>query len=133
MAIEVHTNSDATISALVRGIAKDLQELLKQQLALFKYELQDDLARTKTAGRFLVVGLVALMMGAGLLLLTLVFFLNWATTLPLWGCFGIVGGVLTLAGGILVGMGKKKLSALKLLPVQSAQALKENLRCMTNP
>lgn len=49
MANDVHTGPDSSLTSLVAGIIKDVQELLKQQLSLFREEVKDDVRKTKEA------------------------------------------------------------------------------------
>jgi hypothetical protein len=53
--------------------------------------------------------------------------------LPLWGSYGIVGGVLAVIGGILVAAGSAKFRSFNPLPDESAQALQENVRWIAKP
>ena len=41
------TGSEPTVTSLLSGIVNDAQELIKQQLDLFKHELKDDVKRAK--------------------------------------------------------------------------------------
>jgi len=133
MATDLQTGPDTTISELVTGIVKDVQELLAQQLQLFKEELSADFRKTKEAAASLAFGGGALLLAVGFLCLMLVHLLNWATALPLWGCYGLVGGVLAALGGALVFAGKHQLDSVTPFPQESAQALKENVQCLINP
>jgi ligand-binding sensor domain-containing protein len=62
----------------------------------------------------------------------LVYLLSWATTIPLWVCFGLVGACLAILSASLVYAGKKKFDSFNPLPAESAQALKENVQCLVN-
>jgi hypothetical protein len=50
----------------------------------------------------------------------------------LWACYAIVGGLLTLGGGLLVLAGKKKFDSFNPLPDETAKNIKENLEWITN-
>jgi hypothetical protein len=121
------------VTSLVTGIVSDVQELLGQQLALFKRELESDLSKTRDAALTLLVGLGIAGVGAGMLFLMLVHLLHWATDIPLWGCHGLVGGGLALVGGALFYAGKKKFDTFNPLPDESVHALKENVQCLMKP
>jgi len=133
MATDVSPQTEPSMSRLVSGIIDDTQRLLQQQTELIKHDIRKDFREAKDAG--LAMGLAgALLAGAGLLLLfMLVHFLSWQfPDLPLWGSFGIVGGILALAGGIVFLRAREKLSNLNPLPEESAEGLKENLQWKTN-
>jgi uncharacterized membrane protein YqjE len=134
--IQTPTDPGATpaVAPLVSGIVEDLQELLKQNLALFKVEVKEDLKKTKQAAGALGVGVGLAGVGALHLTVMLVYLLFWAfdPNLPLWACFGIVGGLFAAIGGALFLKGKRKLASFNPLPDESAQALKENVQWLTN-
>ena len=134
MANDLHTGTEPGLSHLVTGIINDVQELLKQQLNLFRQEIKDDARKTKEAVISLSAGIGVLVLGVILLSLMLVFLLHWAfDVLPLWLCFGIIGGLMLLGGGALLYAGKRKLASFNPLPDQSVGALRENVRWIMNP
>jgi len=136
MATDVRNHgSDASVTELVTGIISDAQELIKQQFELLKHEVHEDFRKTRDAGLMLAVGGVVALVGAIHLSLMLVYLLFWATNgnLPLWACFGICGGLVCLIGAGLVYAGIQKFNSFNPLPDQTAQALKENVRWITQP
>jgi hypothetical protein len=133
MATDV-TDNNASVTGLVSGIIDDTQRLFKQQAELLKADLRKDIKEAKEAGVAMITAGALLGSGGLLLLFMLVHLLSWAIPqLPLWGSFGIVGGVLAAAGGIAFYQGREKLEHLNPLPENSAQALQENLQWKTNP
>ena len=120
------------MTGLVTGIINDAQELIKQQLALARHEIKEDFRKTKEAALSLALGGTIALLG-GLLLGFMLVYLLALTDLPLWACYGIVGGLLAVVGGVLVYMGKKELDSFNPLPEESAQALKENVQWITKP
>lgn len=134
------TGTPGNMAPLVTGIIDDLQELIKQNLALFKVEVREDFKKTKEAAAALGVGVGLAIVGALHLTLMLVFLLWWAFSsevrsvsgLPLWVCFAIVGGVFLGVGAALTFKGKKKLDSFNPLPDQTAEALKENVQWIKN-
>lgn len=133
MATDV-TDQNTTVTGLVSGIIDDTQRLFKQQAELLKADIKKDIKEAKEAGVSMIAAGALLGSGGLLLLFALVHLLSWAIEdLPLWGSFGIVGGVLALAGGIAFYRGREKLDNLNPLPENSAQALQENLQWKTNP
>jgi hypothetical protein len=137
MAIELRNGPEPSLTSLVNGIIHDVQELMHQQLHLFKEEITSDFEKAKevtiSVALAWALGLAGVVVGAGMLLVMLVHLLNWATQMPMWGCYGLVGAAaLALGAGLLVA-GKKKLETFHPLPEQSVQALKENVQCLTNP
>lgn len=133
MANDLRNGPDLSFTELVTGIVKDVQELLAQQLNLFKEEIRVDIRKTKEAALSLALGGGVLFFAVGFLLLMLVYLLHEVAMLPLWASFGIVGGVLAVLGGALLYAGKHKWDSFSAFPQQSAQALKENVQCLINP
>jgi hypothetical protein len=134
MADHVQTVPEGSLTGLVTGIVNDAQELVKQQFALFKYEIREDLHKTMQAAIALGIGIAVALVGGLSLWLALVFLLFWAfPVVPLWGWFAIVGGLFIIAGALLFYAGKAKLESFNPLPNQSAEALKENVQWIMRP
>jgi len=129
---DLETDHGPSITGLVTGIVNDAQELIKQQMTLFRHELQVDMRKTKEGALSLGAGLGVACIGGILLAFMLVHLLQaLAPGLPLWGCYGLVGGVLVVLGGVLCYAGKKIFDSFSPLPDESIQALKENVRWIT--
>jgi hypothetical protein len=135
MANDIGTGTEPSLTSLVTGIINDAQELLKQQLSLFRQEVKDDVRKTKEAAISLGAGIGILALGGIFICLMLVYLLNWAfpTALPLWLCYGIIGGLMLLGGGGLLYAGKRRLASFNPLPDQSVEALRENVQWIMNP
>jgi uncharacterized membrane protein YqjE len=137
MADQVQTASSGTpasVTPLVAGIIDDLQELIKQNLTLFKVEVREDLRKTREAAVSMSVGVGLAAVGGLHLTLMVVFFLQWifAPDLPLWVCFAIVGGVFAGIGLALFLRGKSRLESFNPLPDETAQAVQENVQWIKN-
>jgi hypothetical protein len=120
-----------SLAPLLTGIVNDVQDLLKQNLALFKVEVREDVRKTKEATAALGAGGALAAVGGLHLSLMLVFLLALIPGIPLWVCFGIVGAVFVGVGLALFLRGKNKLESFNPLPGESAEALKENVQCLT--
>ena len=94
-----------SIGALLGGLLKNAKDLLGQELRLAKLEGQEELRQIKTGTLVLGIGIGVAAVGGLLLILMLVHMLEAYTALPLWGCYGIVGGVLGLLGVVLFAAG----------------------------
>jgi hypothetical protein len=130
---DVQIPSERSITTLVSGIIADAQQLIQQQFTMFRQEIREDFRKTKEAALPLALGLAITLAGSALLVVMLPLLLHWAVPeLPLWACFGILGGVLAALGGILVYAGVKRFQAFNPLPDQSVEAFEENLRWSTN-
>lgn len=125
---------ERSVTTLMSGIIADTQQLIGQQLTMFRQEIRDDLRKSRDAVLSLAVGAGITLMGGVLVLIMLPLLLHWGVPeLPLWACFGIVGGILAACGGVLVFAGVKKFESFNPLSDQSFKAFKENLKWTTSP
>jgi len=128
------THSEPGVATLLNGIVNDTQELLKQQLALFREEVEENLHKTRDAGIFLLMGAGVLMVGAIILGLALVQLLQHAVpTLPVWASYALVGSAVAIVGGGLIYQAKIQFASFSAVPEKTTQALKENLEWKTTP
>jgi len=135
MANDLRTDAEPSVTTLVTGIIHDAQRLIEQQLNLFRQEVREDLRKTKEASYFLGVGLAVCFLATLLVMLMVPLLLSWLwPTLPLWGSFGIVGGVLAVVGAALVFTAVRQFESFNPLPDQTVAALRENVQWQTkNP
>ena len=131
--LQTGAETQQSVTSLVSGIVSDAQELLKQQLQLFKAEVQSDLKKTREAMISLVTGAAVAGVGGLMLCWGLAYLCNWAFDWPTWGGFFLVGGVIAVLGGILVYVGLERFRSFNPLPEQTAEALRENLEWKTKP
>ena len=122
-----------SVTGLVSGIISDAQELLKQQVALVRAELKADFRRTVQAATLLAIGVLILVPAVFLLCNMFAFMLHELTGLSVWASYGIVGGVFAIVGAVLIAVGIQRFRSFNPLPDQSVEAIKENVRWMTNP
>ena len=141
MADRIQTSSEPTVTSLLSGIVNDAQELIKQQLQLFKHELKDDMVRAREALPSLGVGVTFAVAALFLLGLTLAHLLYWAVNpasgvgpehLPLWGCYAIVTVVFGVVGLVMLYFAKKNLESIPMSH-EAAEATKENVEWLTKP
>lgn len=119
---------EPSLSSLVTGIVHDAQQLMKQEAALAREEIKQELVKTRDAALEFAAAAAVSALAAIFLLLGLVFLIYWASweRIPLWGCFGIVGIVLAVVGGILLYAGRNRAEDLHLVPRQTVETLREN-------
>jgi hypothetical protein len=123
--------SEPSFVSLLGGIAKDAKELMLQEVALAKHEMQYELRKAKTAAIALgsAIGIIAT--GGVLLMLALVHMLDAFTVVPLWGCYGIVASVLVVLGAVLLAAGKTKAEEVDIVPQQTLERIKEIAQWLT--
>jgi putative superfamily III holin-X len=112
--------------SLIGGIANDAKDLLLQEVALTKLEVQNELRKAKSKAIALGIGLGISTLGGICLVLTLVHLLSALTAIPLWGCYGIVGSLLIVVGGVLLVAAKTKADELDAVPLRPLKRIKES-------
>jgi hypothetical protein len=119
-------NSDSSLASLIGGIINDAKDLMVHEFVMAKLEMQNELRKTKAAAISFAIGAGITAVGGLLLILMLVHLLGAYTTVPLWGCYGIIGGGLLIVGLIVLNIGKKSAETIDVVPQQTIETLKEN-------
>jgi membrane protein insertase Oxa1/YidC/SpoIIIJ len=133
MATDLQSPTQPSVTSLVSGIIADVQDLIKQQVALIGKEIKDDINKSIGAAISLAAGAGIAAMGGLLLCIMLALVLDvYIPQLNWWGGFAIVGGVLTAVGLVLLYAAIKKFETIKAMP-ETVQALKETVEWQTNP
>jgi Putative Actinobacterial Holin-X, holin superfamily III len=120
-----------TLTELLTGLMYDAMALLRQEVALAKHEIRAELRNTILAALSLGVGGGITAIGGLLLILMLVHLLQALTALPLWACYGVVGGLFAVVGGVLLVLGKQKMARLHLMPQKTVETMQENVEWIT--
>jgi len=128
MANHSSSSSEPSLAALLSGIVNDAKNLLLQEFTIAKLEVQDELRKTKSAAISFGIGIGIAAIGGLLLILMIVHLLADLTEIPLWGCYGIVGGILLVIGIIFLVTGKQTAEKIDVIPPQTTETLKENAR-----
>jgi hypothetical protein len=118
---------EPTLAQLFIGLMHDAQTLLRQELALAKHEIRVEFRKTIRAVMSLGIGIGIAAVGGLLLILMLVHLLHALAALPLWVCYGIVGGLCAAGGIMLLVVGKNKLASVHLAPQEAVGTMKENV------
>jgi hypothetical protein len=120
------TAPESNVTELVEDVIHDARKLLTQQVELFKQELREESGRAVRAAAEAGAGVGLVTLGGVLSAHALVHLLHRSTRLPLWGCYGLVGGLLAATGGGLLGRARSEVAGLQLAP-QTTGALRENV------
>jgi len=121
-----HTES---IPSLIRSVLNDARELIREELALAKAELREEVsAGRRVAAAFVAAALLALL---GLVLLSVA--LGGAVAdlfdLPTWAGLGIVAVIMAAAAFVVANRGRAQLANIRGLP-KTQETLRENITWM---
>ena len=125
--IEVMMRGTNVVS-LISEIVADAYTLVLQELRLARHEFQEEGRKTKTAALALGSGLTLAVFGGLFILLMLVHLLKALTELPLWACYGSLGGLLIIVAMTLFISGMKKVKQIHVVPTRTVETLKENVQ-----
>ena len=125
--IEVMMRGTNVVS-LISEIVADAYTLVLQELRLARHEFQEEGRKTATAALALGSGLTLAVFGGLFILLMLVHLLKALTELPLWACYGSLGGLLIIVAMTLFISGMKKVKQIQVVPARTVETLKENVQ-----
>jgi hypothetical protein len=118
-----------SVAGLVRGILDDVRDLIREELALARAEIREEIEAAKLAAAAMGGAALAAAIGAVMLFIAIGNAISYLLAWPAWAGYGIVA-VLLLAGAFgLVLYGRRRLAALRALP-KTTETVKENLSWM---
>jgi len=120
------------VGEVVGLIVHDVENLLDQHARLLRSELRQGLRAAPPALASIGAGASLAAIGGGLGVLMLVHGLQRSTRLPLWSCYGLVGGACAALGAGLISSGTRKAAGLTLVPRETARALREDVAWLKN-
>lgn len=113
---------------LISGILRDARSLLQQEMQLLRDEVRLEVSTAGRAASKFLVGVALGTVGALFLLLMLVHGLHDWTVLPLWACYGLVGGLLFGIGITLVIRAQAVAGSVRAMPHRTLFTMKENIQ-----
>jgi hypothetical protein len=127
---EEKTIKEQSIPGLIREIVQDTSYLAREELQLFKIELQDTIKESSIATGTIVVGAVAAVLGLGYLGLCLILLLS--LVIPQWVSALIIGVLFVAAGAGVAYWGYAKFRTMKVAPL-TKETLKEDAEWLKHP
>ena len=119
---------NSSLSALVSGIFIDAARLFALELDLAKVDVWEDIRNAKEFFTLLMLGLTVAAIGLGMVLVMAALLVSVGTALPLWACFGIIGGITFLIGAAFIARANAKKAHVDFIPQRIAEAVKEDIQ-----
>ncbi|MEO7189580.1 MAG: phage holin family protein [Vicinamibacterales bacterium] len=119
-------HQNESIAGLLKSLVVDTRDLMREELALMRAEVREELAQLQTAaiafGAAVVVGAI----GVVLFFIALGGAVAYAFHWPSWAGYGIMAVLLLAGAAACVMWGKREIATLKALP-KTRQTVKENI------
>ena len=120
-----------SIPGLIRSLLDDTRELIREEMALARAEIRDDIAAARTVAVSFAGAAVAGFAGAMLLAVAIGGGIAYAAGWPSWVGYGIVAVLLLIVGGAAAAYGRAQIARLRAMP-KTTQTVKENMSWMQN-
>jgi uncharacterized membrane protein YqjE len=118
--------NDRSISAVIRDIVQNIQDIVRAELRLAKKEIGSEVAKAKTAAALLGVGAVCALFGVLFALVAAV--LGLARIVADWQAALIVSALTAVVAIFFILSGRKQLEAIRTVPPRTAETVKENVQ-----
>lgn len=117
---------EESIGGLLRGILNDLRMLVREEIALARAEIREQVGHAKTAAITFGVCAVALLVGFVLLLAAAATSLADAMQWPVWAGLLAMALLLSIIGVAAYAMGRHQLHHVHAVPQETIASVKEN-------
>jgi hypothetical protein len=127
------TEHAPSLATLVGGLVEDTQQLVRQEAALARHEIQAEWDKTKQGAALLGVALAFLALVGVLFAFTLVKLL-YQYVLPHdeWACFAIITVLFAVCGGLLYFAARERFEQIHLPPRQSVESIRADVQAVTS-
>jgi Flp pilus assembly protein TadB len=120
--------TEPSVGGLVRGAMDDVRELFREEVALARAEIRQEVSKAASAGVQFGIAGVALWFAAMFLLVTVALgaaaLFNW----PAWLGFAVLAVLLVVAGLLFASHARSRLKTVEPSLPRTVSSIKENLR-----
>jgi hypothetical protein len=120
-------SAEPSIAQLIGDLVADGQTLIRKEFELARTEITDELSKARQSAITLGLGGGLAAVGGVLLLLMLVHLLSDLFGLPLWVSYLIVGGILAVAGGLLLNAGLNRIKQVDPVPRETIESVRKDV------
>jgi len=115
------------MSTLVRSALDDMRDLFREEIALARAELRQEVSKASTAGIGFGGAAVAGWFAGTFILAAIALGISEGLNWPYWVGFGIIGVLMAIVGGIFYARGRRAVSSMRGMP-RTVETVKENFR-----
>lgn len=119
--------TDASIGGLVRSALSDVRDLVREEIALARAELRQEVGKASAAAMKFSIAGVALLLAVTCFTIAIALGVAAALDWPAWAGFAIVATVLAIGGAVIAANARRTISTVQPLP-RTMHTLKENFR-----
>jgi MFS family permease len=124
--MEPRTVHDESVGGLIRGIMDDLRTLVREEMALARVEIREQVGHARAAAISLGMAAGALLIGGVFLLVAVATAIADVLDWPAWSGFLIVAALLSAIGFVALAAGRRQVRQVRPVPEETVLTLKEN-------
>jgi uncharacterized membrane protein YqjE len=115
-----------SIRGLLRGILTDIQQLIREEVALARIEIREQAGRARAAAVSFGIAAASLAFGGIFLLVALATAIADMLDWPVWAGFLVVSVLLSIVGFVTLSSGRRQMQNVHAVPRETISTLKEN-------
>jgi hypothetical protein len=119
-----HTSE--SIPALIRGVMEDARELIREEIALARAEIREEMSGVRTVGVAFGAAAMTGVIAVVLLCVAIGGAIAYAFSWPAWAGYGLVAILLAATAYGCVALGRSRLTTIRALPKTTA-TVRENI------
>ena len=124
-------HQDESIAGLVKSLVADTRDLVREELALMRAEVREEVSQARAAAFSFGAAVVVASIGIVLLCVALGAGVSYWLQWPAWAGYGSVAVLLLVGAFVLVSLGRREVANIRALP-KTRQTVKENVEWMQN-
>ena len=115
-----------SLRGLLRGILTDIQELIREEVALARLEIREQAGRARAAAVSFGIAAASLAFGGIFLLVAIATAIADMLDWPVWAGFLVVSVLLSIVGFVTLSSGRRQMHNVHAVPRETISTLKEN-------
>jgi hypothetical protein len=119
--------SEPSIAVLIGQVVADAEALMRGEVALAKAEIREEIGHARAGAASLASGGLMLAVGVIMLVIMLAHVLTDLMGIAPWGSYLILGGVLTVVGGLMLRRAQKHVSRIDPVPHETIDNVRKDL------